>query len=141
MVQKGNRKINFIFFLVKIPAGKYLMELVAVDWLKNTKRMDHVARRTGCAAQVGYRCNIISFTYKLAFILCFHHLFNQVSKFLLFIRYIDSHYGLMLRPKSTYSIQMTFSKKKTNRNMNRINNSLRIFRISINKHYGRSKFV
>ncbi|KAJ8485638.1 hypothetical protein OPV22_018123 [Ensete ventricosum] len=36
----------------KIPAGKYLMELVAVDWLKNTKRMDHVARRTGCAAQV-----------------------------------------------------------------------------------------
>ncbi|KAM0934453.1 putative pleckstrin domain, START domain, protein ENHANCED DISEASE RESISTANCE 2 [Dioscorea sansibarensis] len=36
----------------KIPGGKHLMELVAVDWLKDTKRMDHVARRQGCAAQV-----------------------------------------------------------------------------------------
>ena len=37
---------------LKIPAGKHLMELVAVDWFKDTKRMDHVARRSGCAAQV-----------------------------------------------------------------------------------------
>lgn len=37
---------------LKIPAGKHLMDLVAVDWLKDTKRMDHVARRQGCAAQV-----------------------------------------------------------------------------------------
>ncbi|KAK4389143.1 protein ENHANCED DISEASE RESISTANCE 2 [Sesamum angolense] len=35
----------------KIPAGKHLMDLVAVDWFKDTKRMDHVARRRGCAAQ------------------------------------------------------------------------------------------
>jgi hypothetical protein len=28
------------------------MEPVAIDWLKDTKRMDHVARRKGCAAQV-----------------------------------------------------------------------------------------
>ncbi|KAH9687041.1 protein ENHANCED DISEASE RESISTANCE 2-like [Citrus sinensis] len=28
------------------------MDLVAVDWFKDTKRMDHVARRQGCAAQV-----------------------------------------------------------------------------------------
>jgi hypothetical protein len=28
------------------------MELVAIDWFKDTKRMDHVARRKGCAAQV-----------------------------------------------------------------------------------------
>ena len=28
------------------------MELVAVDWFKDTKRMDHVARRKGCAVQV-----------------------------------------------------------------------------------------
>ncbi|KAK6129921.1 hypothetical protein DH2020_036315 [Rehmannia glutinosa] len=41
----------FIIFL-KTPAGKHLMDLVAVDWLKDTKRMDHVARRSGCAAQV-----------------------------------------------------------------------------------------
>lgn len=32
--------------------GKHLMDLVAVDWFKDTKRMDHVARRPGCAAQV-----------------------------------------------------------------------------------------
>ncbi|XP_066378472.1 protein ENHANCED DISEASE RESISTANCE 2-like [Miscanthus floridulus] len=36
----------------KVPAGKYLMELVAIDWFKDTKRMDHVARRKGSAAQV-----------------------------------------------------------------------------------------
>jgi len=28
------------------------MDLVAVDWFKDTKRMDHVVRRKGCAAQV-----------------------------------------------------------------------------------------
>ncbi|CAK9163850.1 unnamed protein product [Ilex paraguariensis] len=28
------------------------MDLVAVDWFKDTKRMDHVARRRGCAAQL-----------------------------------------------------------------------------------------
>ena len=36
----------------QIPAGKPLMELVAVDWFKDVKRMDHVARRQGCAVQV-----------------------------------------------------------------------------------------
>ncbi|XP_056686970.1 protein ENHANCED DISEASE RESISTANCE 2 isoform X2 [Spinacia oleracea] len=36
----------------KVPAGKPLMDLVAVDWFKNSSRMDHVARRPGCAAQV-----------------------------------------------------------------------------------------
>lgn len=33
------------------------MDLVAVDWFKSTKRMDHVAKRSGCAAQVSYRNN------------------------------------------------------------------------------------
>lgn len=28
------------------------MDLVAVDWFKDTKRIDHVFRRKGCAAQV-----------------------------------------------------------------------------------------
>jgi hypothetical protein len=28
------------------------MELVAVDWFKDVKRMDHVSRRKGCAVQV-----------------------------------------------------------------------------------------
>lgn len=40
------------YVYLKIPAGKHLMDLVAVDWFKDTKRMDHVARRQGCAAQV-----------------------------------------------------------------------------------------
>lgn len=40
---------------MKAPAGKSLMDLVAVDWFKDTKRMDHVARRLGCAAQVNNR--------------------------------------------------------------------------------------
>ncbi|XP_068669847.1 protein ENHANCED DISEASE RESISTANCE 2-like isoform X2 [Aristolochia californica] len=46
------RSQHFTFDKSKIPAGKHLMELVAVDWFKDTKRMDHVARRNGCAAQV-----------------------------------------------------------------------------------------
>ena len=45
----------FPLYAMKIPAGKHLMDLVAVDWFKDTKRMDHVARRQGCAAQVSLR--------------------------------------------------------------------------------------
>lgn len=41
-----------MLFDLQVPAGKYIMELVAIDWLKNSKRMDHVATRKGCAAQV-----------------------------------------------------------------------------------------
>lgn len=33
-------------------AGEPLMQLVAVDWLKDIKRIDHVAKRKGCVAQV-----------------------------------------------------------------------------------------
>ncbi|KAL3844429.1 hypothetical protein ACJIZ3_001832 [Penstemon smallii] len=46
------RSKHFCYDKSKIPAGKHLMDLVAVDWFKDTKRMDHVARRHGCAAQV-----------------------------------------------------------------------------------------
>ena len=42
---------------LKIPAGKHIMDLVAVDWFKDSKRIDHVARRQGCAAQV--LCSIL----------------------------------------------------------------------------------
>lgn len=49
---------------MKIPAGKHLMDLVAVDWFKDTKRMDHVARRQGCAAQV---CILEAFPWVNAF--------------------------------------------------------------------------
>ncbi|XP_074270256.1 protein ENHANCED DISEASE RESISTANCE 2-like isoform X1 [Silene latifolia] len=44
----------------KVPAGKHLMDLVAVDWLKDTRRMDHVARRQGCAAQVASEKGLFS---------------------------------------------------------------------------------
>uniref|UniRef100_M1BKX4 Lipid binding protein n=1 Tax=Solanum tuberosum TaxID=4113 RepID=M1BKX4_SOLTU len=43
---------NFCSDKTKVSAGKSLMDLVAVDWFKDTKRMDHVARHPGCAAQV-----------------------------------------------------------------------------------------
>lgn len=36
------------------------MNLVAVDWFKDTKRIDHVARRRGCAAQVSIICIVVS---------------------------------------------------------------------------------
>lgn len=36
------------------------MDLVAVDWFKDTKRIDHVARRRGCAAQVSVVCIVLS---------------------------------------------------------------------------------
>ncbi|KAI0496261.1 hypothetical protein KFK09_022575 [Dendrobium nobile] len=43
---------TFCYDKTKIPAGKPFMKLVAVDWFKDVKRMDHVARRQGCAVQV-----------------------------------------------------------------------------------------
>ncbi|KAI5656440.1 hypothetical protein M9H77_25233 [Catharanthus roseus] len=46
------RSKSFCYDKSKIPAGKHVMDLVAVDWFKDTKRIDHVARRPGCAAQV-----------------------------------------------------------------------------------------
>ncbi|KAL8054056.1 hypothetical protein ABFS82_05G115100 [Erythranthe guttata] len=56
MLSDGNnfrvRSKNFFCDKSKIPGSKHLMDLVAVDWFKDTKRMDHVARRSGCAAQV-----------------------------------------------------------------------------------------
>ncbi|XP_021768327.1 protein ENHANCED DISEASE RESISTANCE 2-like isoform X1 [Chenopodium quinoa] len=46
------RSKNFCRDKSKVTAGKPLMDLVAVDWFKDSNRMDHVARRQGCAAQV-----------------------------------------------------------------------------------------
>ncbi|KAK4742394.1 hypothetical protein SAY87_000395 [Trapa incisa] len=46
------RSKQFLYNKSKTPAGKHLMNLVAVDWLKDTKRMEHVARRKECAAQI-----------------------------------------------------------------------------------------
>lgn len=46
------RSKHFCYDKSKIPAGKPVMDLVSVDWFKDTRRMDHVVRRHGCAAQV-----------------------------------------------------------------------------------------
>jgi hypothetical protein len=43
---------NTIMSKLQIPAASYLMELAAIDWFKDTKRMDNVARQKGCVAQV-----------------------------------------------------------------------------------------
>ncbi|WOL17425.1 protein ENHANCED DISEASE RESISTANCE 2-like [Canna indica] len=56
---------NFFKDKSKIPAGKFLMELVAVDWLKSTKRMDHVVMRPGCAAQVASEKGFFSLVVNL----------------------------------------------------------------------------
>ncbi|XVF52103.1 hypothetical protein PTKIN_Ptkin04bG0238200 [Pterospermum kingtungense] len=57
------RSKHFCYDKSKIPAGKHLMDLVAVDWFKDTKRMDHVARRQGCAAQVASEKGLFSLVF------------------------------------------------------------------------------
>ncbi|KAF8378992.1 hypothetical protein HHK36_028419 [Tetracentron sinense] len=68
-VSDGNnfrvRSKHFCYDKTKIPAGKHMMELVAVDWFKDTKRMDHVARRQGCAVQAASEKGLFSFAINL----------------------------------------------------------------------------
>ncbi|XP_039163209.1 protein ENHANCED DISEASE RESISTANCE 2 [Eucalyptus grandis] len=59
------RSKHFCYDKSKIPAGKHLMDLVAVDWFKDKKRMDHVARRKGCAAQVCVKKGLFSVVINL----------------------------------------------------------------------------
>ncbi|XP_047969699.1 protein ENHANCED DISEASE RESISTANCE 2-like isoform X2 [Salvia hispanica] len=59
------RSKRFCYDKSKIPAGKHLMDLVAVDWFKDKKRMDHVARRPGCAAKVASDKGLFSIVFNL----------------------------------------------------------------------------
>ncbi|XP_015694371.2 protein ENHANCED DISEASE RESISTANCE 2-like [Oryza brachyantha] len=59
------RSENFPHDKSKVPATKYLMELVAIDWFKDIKRMDHVARRKGCAAQVAAEKGMFTFVVNI----------------------------------------------------------------------------
>ncbi|KAL8063873.1 hypothetical protein ABFX02_01G054700 [Erythranthe guttata] len=59
------RSKRFCYDKSKVPAGKHLMDLVAVDWFKDTKRMDHVVRRGGCAAQVAADKGLFSIVFNL----------------------------------------------------------------------------
>lgn len=47
------KKLSTLLTLkLQIPAASYLMELAAIDWFKDSKRMDNVGRQKGCVAQV-----------------------------------------------------------------------------------------
>ncbi|KAL1354081.1 hypothetical protein AAHE18_05G016700 [Arachis hypogaea] len=59
------RSKHFCFDKSKVPAGKHLLDLVAVDWFKDSKRMDHVAKRQGCAAQVASEKGFFSIIFNL----------------------------------------------------------------------------
>ncbi|CAH1453293.1 unnamed protein product [Lactuca virosa] len=59
------RSKRFCYDKSKMPGGKPLMDLVAVDWFKDTKRMDHVARRPGCAAQIASQKGHFSMVFNL----------------------------------------------------------------------------
>lgn len=69
------------------------MELVAVDWLKDVKRMDHVARRKGCAVQVCHIYDfIIVFMFNALFYLFFWTMilsfFNHFSTCIYFLKLV-----------------------------------------------------
>ncbi|KAL1569221.1 Protein ENHANCED DISEASE RESISTANCE 2 [Salvia divinorum] len=56
---------NFCSDKSKTAGGKHLMDLVATDWFKSTKRLDHVAQRLGCAAQVAADRGLFSIVINL----------------------------------------------------------------------------
>ncbi|XP_019055939.1 PREDICTED: protein ENHANCED DISEASE RESISTANCE 2 isoform X2 [Nelumbo nucifera] len=89
------RSKNFCFDKTKIPAGKYLMELVAVDWFKDTKRMDHVVRRKGCAVQVASEKGFFSLAINLQvpgsthYSMVFYFVIKQLVPGSLLQRFVD----------------------------------------------------
>ncbi|KAH9753013.1 protein ENHANCED DISEASE RESISTANCE 2-like [Citrus sinensis] len=81
------RSKHFCYDKTKIPAGKHLMDLVAVDWFKDTKRIDHVARRQGCAAQVASEKGLFSLIFNLQVSL--FHFRRQLVMGSLLQRFVD----------------------------------------------------
>ncbi|XP_073105809.1 protein ENHANCED DISEASE RESISTANCE 2 isoform X4 [Elaeis guineensis] len=79
----------------EIPAGKHLMELAAVDWLKDTKRMDNVARRVGCVAQVASEKGLFSLIINLQipgstnYSMVFYFVMKQLVPESLLQRFVD----------------------------------------------------
>ncbi|CAN6206369.1 unnamed protein product [Urochloa humidicola] len=59
------RSKNFPHDKSKIPAPSYLMELAAIDWFKDTKRMDNVGRQKNCVAQVAAAKGMHTFVVNL----------------------------------------------------------------------------
>ncbi|XP_019156047.1 PREDICTED: protein ENHANCED DISEASE RESISTANCE 2-like isoform X2 [Ipomoea nil] len=79
----------------KVPGGKHMMDLVAVDWFKDTKRMDNVARRPGCAAQVASEKGLFSFVVNLQipgstqYSMVFYFVTKELVPSSLFQRFVD----------------------------------------------------
>lgn len=89
------RSRHFCYDKSKIPAGKHLMDLVAVDWFKDTRRMDHVARRRGCAAQVASEKGLFSIVFNLQvpgsthYSMIFYFVMKQLVPGSLLQRFVD----------------------------------------------------
>jgi hypothetical protein len=47
------------------PAGEPLMQLVAVDWFKDSKRIDHVVRCKDCVAQVAAERGLFTLAFNV----------------------------------------------------------------------------
>ncbi|KAJ0252681.1 Protein ENHANCED DISEASE RESISTANCE 2-like [Hirschfeldia incana] len=79
----------------KTPAGKHLMDLVAVDWFKDTTRIDHVARRKGCAAQVAAEKGLFSLVVNVQvpgsthYSMIFYFVTKELVPGSLFQRFVD----------------------------------------------------
>ncbi|KAJ7943926.1 ENHANCED DISEASE RESISTANCE 2 [Quillaja saponaria] len=89
------RSKRFCYDKSKIPAGKHLMDLVAVDWFKDTKRMDHVAKRQGCAAQVASEKGLFSVVINMQvpgsthYSMVFYFVTNELVPDSLLQRFVD----------------------------------------------------
>nr|GLL48714.1 protein ENHANCED DISEASE RESISTANCE 2-like isoform X2 [Ipomoea trifida] len=89
------RSKNFCQDKSKAPGGKHMMDLVAVDWFKDTKRMDNVARRPGCAAQVASEKGLFSFIVNLQipgsthYSMVFYFVTKELVPSSLFQRFVD----------------------------------------------------
>lgn len=89
------RSRHFCYDKSKIPAGKHLMDLVAVDWFKDTKRMDNVARRRGCAAQVASEKGHFSIVFNLQvpgsthYSMVFYFVMKELAPGSLLKRFVD----------------------------------------------------
>ncbi|KAH9753079.1 protein ENHANCED DISEASE RESISTANCE 2-like [Citrus sinensis] len=89
------RSKHFCYDKTKIPAGKHLMDLVAVDWFKDTKRMDHVTRHQSCAAQVASEKGLFSLIFNLQvpgsthYSMVFYFVTRQLAMGSLLQRFVD----------------------------------------------------
>ncbi|KAH8972155.1 hypothetical protein BDL97_02G180500 [Sphagnum fallax] len=66
--EKDSFRVRSKRFLVdksKTPAGEPLMQLVAVDWFKDSKRIDHVVRCKDCVAQVAAERGLFTLAFNV----------------------------------------------------------------------------